>query len=104
MPALPWSWRATPDPDATYVVMFSKLPLRRARHIPGFLADTRRIQRQLANTDGLIGYALNAQLARKTFWTVSAWQDDESLRGFVATDPHRRIMAALRPKMGPTRF
>jgi len=40
MPALPWSWRATPDPDAMYVVMFSKLPLRRARHIPGFLADT----------------------------------------------------------------
>jgi len=40
MSALPWSWRATSDPDATYVVMFSKLPLRRARHIPGFLADT----------------------------------------------------------------
>ncbi|TMK55716.1 MAG: hypothetical protein E6G60_18960 [Actinobacteria bacterium] len=72
MPALPWSWRATPDPDAMYVVMFSKLPLRRARHIPGFLVDTRRIQRQRANTNGLVAYALNAQLARKTFWTVSA--------------------------------
>jgi hypothetical protein len=27
MPALPWTTRTTPDPEAAYVVMGSKLPL-----------------------------------------------------------------------------
>ena len=104
MPALPWTHRQVIDPDHVYIVMASRLPLKAHRFIPGFLVDTLRIRRQLARTDGLVAYALNAELARKTFWTYSVWMDQESLDAFAGTDPHRRIIQRLRSRMGGSRF
>jgi hypothetical protein len=104
MPALPWVGRQPIDPDRDYIAMASRLPLRRYRSIPGFLRDTLAIRRQLASTSGLVGYALNAELARKRFWTFSVWADRESLNSFAAADPHRRIIRRLAPLMGETRF
>jgi hypothetical protein len=104
MPALPWVSRQTIQPDRDYIAMASRLPLRRYRSIPGFLRDTMAIRRQLAGASGLVGYALNAELARKRFWTFSVWEDRESLNSFAATDPHRRIIRRLGPLMGETRF
>ena len=104
MPALPWVERQAIDPDREYVAMASRLPLRHYRSVPGFLRDTLAIRRQLAGTGGLVGYALNAELARKRFWTFSIWEDRESLNAFAAADPHRRIIRRLAPLMGQTRF
>ena len=104
MPALPWVERQAIDPDREYVAMASRLPLKHYRSIPGFLRDTLAIRGQLAGTSGLVGYALNAELARKRFWTFSIWEDRESLNAFAAADPHRRIIRRLAPLMGQTRF
>jgi quinol monooxygenase YgiN len=104
MPALPWAQRQKVDPSRHYVALASRLPLKRRRSIPGFLRDTLAIRRQLARADGLVGYALDAELARKTFWTFSVWQDRASLDAFAAADPHRAIIRRLRPLMGQTRF
>ena len=104
MPALPWVQLHEADPDREYVVMASRLPLRAHWFVPGFLRDTMRIRRQLAQADGLVGYALNAQLARKTFWTFSVWRDRTSLDAFAREEPHRSIMGRLRPRMGESRF
>ena len=104
MPALPWVERQPIDPDREYVAMASRLPLKHYRSVPGFLRDTLAIRRQLAGTSGLVGYALNAELARKRFWTFSIWEDRESLNAFAAADPHRRIIRRLAPRMGRTRF
>jgi quinol monooxygenase YgiN len=104
MPALPWTSRQPIDAERTYVVMASKLPLRRMRAVPGFLRDTLAIRRQLASTNGLVGYALDAEVVRRTFWTFSVWTDEEHLQAFATSDPHRRIIARLRPLMAETRF
>jgi quinol monooxygenase YgiN len=104
MPALPWAQRRAVDPDRRYVAMASRLPLRRGRSIPGFLRDTLAIRRQLARADGLVGYALDAELTPKTFWTFSVWQDQASLDAFAAADPHQAIIRRLRPLMAQTRF
>ena len=71
---------------------------------PAFLRDTLRIRRQLAETPGLVGYGLNAQLLRKTFWTFSVWQDQASLDAFAASEPHRQITQRQAPHMHPSRF
>jgi hypothetical protein len=55
-------------------------------------------------TPGLVGYTLNAGLARKTFLTFSVWEDQASLDRFAVADPHRNIIARLRPRMQPTKF
>jgi hypothetical protein len=104
MPALPWLERQPIDPQHEYVAMASRLPLKSYRLVPGFLRDTMQIRRQLAQTPGLVGYTLNAGLARKTFLTFSVWEDQASLDRFAAADPHRSIIGRLRPRMNPTRF
>jgi hypothetical protein len=104
MPALPWIQVSEPDTEVTYVVMASRLPLRSCARIPSFIRATARIRRQLATADGLIGYSLDAKLVAKTFWTLSAWRDQEALDGFARAEPHRRLIAAIRPHMNPTTF
>jgi heme-degrading monooxygenase HmoA len=104
MPALPWAGQQPLEPEREYLVMASRLPLRAHRSIPGFMRDAMEIRRQLARADGLVGYCLNAELARKTFWTFSAWQDQAALDAFARSDPHRRITRRLAPVMGETRF
>jgi heme-degrading monooxygenase HmoA len=104
MPALPWTQRQQVDPGREYVAMASRLPLNRRRSIPGFLRDALAIRRQLARADGLVGYALDAELVHKTFWTFSVWQDRASLDAFASSEPHRAITRRLRPLMGQTRF
>jgi hypothetical protein len=104
MPAFPWAPRQAVEPDREYAAMASRLPLQRYRSVPGFLRDTMAIRRQLAQAPGLVGYALDAELGRKTFWTFSVWQDRASLQSFAAADPHRLIIQRLRPLMGHTQF
>jgi heme-degrading monooxygenase HmoA len=84
--------------------MASRLPLKRHRSIPGFLCDALAIRRQLARAEGMVGFALDAEVARKTFWTFSVWEDQASLDAFASSDPHLAITRRLRPLMGRTRF
>jgi hypothetical protein len=104
MPALPWKTFSPPDPARDYVVMASQLPLARYRDLPAFLSATMAIRAQLARASGLVGYALDAHLAQKTFWTVSAWDSQDALNAFSRADPHRRRVGVIRPRMRPTTF
>jgi heme-degrading monooxygenase HmoA len=104
MPALPWTTFSPPDPGREYRVMASRLPLARYRDIPAFLRATMAIRAQLAHASGLIGYSLDAHLARKTFFTVSAWDSQDALDAFSHADPHRSRVSAIRPRMRPTTF
>jgi hypothetical protein len=104
MPALPWTTFATIDPTTECTVMASRLPLRSHRDIPRFLLSTLRIRRQLANTPGILGYALDAHLIGKTFWTVSAWTSRADLGRFDRADPHARAKSAIRPVMRRSTF
>ena len=103
MAELPWYSHSGAVPERDYVALLSYLPLRSWR-IPWLLLYNVRIQRQLRASSGLIGYSLRAQLAAKRFWTLSVWQDEAALQGFVAAPPHVAVMKALAPHMGTTRF
>jgi hypothetical protein len=104
MPAIPWTRLAEPDPDHSYVVLASRLPLRGYRHIFSFLRATRAVRRQLATTGGIVGYTLDAKPFSKTFWTLSAWESEEMLRRFSEVDPHRSAIDEIRPRMRATTF
>ena len=104
MPPLPWRTKTQTDPDRSYLVMASRLPLRSRRTVPRFLRLTLSVVRQLERTDGLVGYTLLAQPMKKTFWTLSAWTDQQHLDAFAGSMPHLAIIRKLRPRMGPTRF
>ena len=104
MPALPWTARTTPDPDRTYTVMASRLALRAYRYVPRFLTQAMTIRRQLAQADGLVGYALDARLRHKEFLTVSVWESKDALERFARADPHAGIIRTKPQRMGGSRF
>src|SRR2546429_4761840 len=60
--------------------------------------------RSLAGSAGILGYALRAKPLERNFWTMSAWLDEKSLMDFTVRIPHSRVMKALAPLMGSTRF
>ncbi len=64
------------------------LPLRRYRDIPAFLSLSTRVAKQVKRSDGAVRYALNTDLRRRRFWTVSAWRDRAAMRAFVQAEPH----------------
>jgi len=104
MPASPWKSFAAPESDKEYHAMLSYLPLNTFRAIPKFMRYTLQIRLQLADSEGLVGYSLDANVANRKFWTLSVWEDEESLMRFVGRNPHARVMTDLLLHMGQTEF
>jgi hypothetical protein len=104
MPAKPWKSFAMPVERREYVALVTFLPLKRFRTLPQFVWLTLQTIRQLARSKGLIGYALDADIGRLNFWTLSAWEDRQSLTEFVRAMPHARIMRIVAPLMRQTQF
>jgi len=100
----PWKSFAAVETTKEYVALVSFLPLKSIWGVPKFLKYSIQIQRQLADSKGLIGYSLEAQIFNKKFWTLSIWENQEAMDEFVKKAPHSRIMAALAPQMGKTKF
>jgi hypothetical protein len=92
------------EPGRSYLVMASHLPLSRVNSTVRFLRAVGAIRKQLADAEGLVGYALRAKPLARDYWTLSVWVDDSALQAFMRTAPHVRLMGSLRPYMGATKF
>ena len=99
----PWRLIRSPQADDEYVAMVTYFFLKRFRGLPRFNLYTKRVQRQLAESDGLIGYALGARPWRKQFWTLSVWEDEKALRQFVHSGIHSGVMIVLQEDMADFR-
>jgi len=64
------------------------LPVRRWRHVPGFLMLSRRVTRQVREAPGMVMWAVRANFPKKHFWTLSVWKDRASANAFVKGEPH----------------
>ncbi len=102
MPALPWTSFTEAEVDKEYPALLSHLPLATFRAMPKFFRFVFAIRRQLSESEGLIGYSLDAHVLDKEFWTLSVWEDRDSLWRFVHRLPHCRAMTDLLPHMGQT--
>jgi hypothetical protein len=99
-----WKSFVSADESREYLALLSYLPLRKYRMIPRFIKYTSQIERQLEQSRGLIGYAVQAEILSRRFWTLSVWEDEKALMEFVAHLPHGEIMESLAPHMGQTKF
>lgn len=105
MPALPWtSCSYEPDDQAPLHVLASTLPLARYRDVPRFMRWTMRIRRQLATAEGCAGYSLDARLASRTFFTLSAWSSREAMNAFVGSGEHARMLTDMAGRLGQPTF
>jgi hypothetical protein len=115
IPALPIPWTAgkavrdgerdRPDPVGdTMLVQVSRLELVRRRDVARFLVAALRIRRLALRTPGCVGLALRAQPFRRTFWTLSAWDDQGAIGEFMRSDGHRAVMIEYRGRMAGSHF
>jgi hypothetical protein len=77
--------------------MASRLELRQLRDVPPFLTAALRIRRQMLGSPGALGVSLIARPLHRTFWTLSAWQDQAALLAAVGREPqaaHEALPAA----------
>ena len=48
--------------------------------------------KQARKSEGAIDYAVKADLAKRRFWTLSVWENHESMRKFAMAEPHRNAI------------
>jgi hypothetical protein len=100
-----WHTTSTPlAPAAQCTIMAGRLTVRADRHLPMLLRWAWRTRRQLRNTPGLAGYAVQAELRTKTLWIVSAWISRTDLARFDRGDLHAAAKATIRPTLAPSTF
>jgi heme-degrading monooxygenase HmoA len=104
MPRVPWTVLSSPVHGKTYLALISFLPLKQFRAIPAFIRYSIQTRRQLKSTRGVIGYSLLAKPFTRKFWTLSVWEDQQSLDNFVRQIPHSEIMQKMIPHMGKSEF
>src|ERR1700724_1556679 len=101
---IPWTSKDQPGAGPAAAVMGSRFELRTAARSPLFLVHSLRLWRQGRNSAGLMGVSLRAPPLRGTFWTLSAWTDEQALAAFARTNPHAAAMKRLRPWMKNATF
>ena len=99
-----WKWASLLEPDREYLVLASSIPPRSRRSTWRLFRGAGAVRKQLASTDGVVGYALLARPLVKQYATLSVWRDEDALAAFADAEPHRELMRTLRPDMGPTKF
>lgn len=100
----PWKSFEPLDPDRDYYVFASSIPAREYSSTWKMFRGSRTVRRQLASTDGVVGFSLLARPLRKQYATLSVWIGEDALDNFTAASPHREMMTDLASAMGPTTF
>jgi Domain of unknown function (DUF3291) len=81
-------------PDAPALASVTRLRIRLARFIPAFLWNTFRSQRQVVRAPGFLGGRLLID-RHLTFWTLTVWQTEKSMKAFRGSGAHSRVMSRL---------
>lgn len=77
------------------LISVTRLRIRTPRFLPGFAWHTWRSTRQAQQSPGFLGGQLAADAPRRTFWTITAWLDEEAMRTYRIAGAHKRAMPKL---------
>jgi hypothetical protein len=75
-------------------ISVTRLRLRSVRFLPRFALHTMGAQAQIRGAHGYQDGAL-LQDRRWTFWTMTAWDSQDSMRAYMTNGPHRTAMPHL---------
>ena len=87
-PPSPWSQRSAIDPAREYVAFTSAFHLKSLLRVPAFVRRAYKIMKQADAAPGIVGWSLGFNLFTLDFYTLSVWQDNDSLRRFVREGEH----------------
>ena len=104
-PPQPWKQLAAIDPDQEYLAFTSRFALRSVLRAPAFMGAALGIVKQVEAAPGAVGYSLGSHLPGLYFYTLSAWQDDDSLHAFSRALQHGQSLKTFHRDMrGPSPF
>lgn len=72
----------------------TRLRIRSLFYLPQFFWGNELSARQLIHSPGFLGGKLLVDRDR-TFWTVTAWEDEASMRAYRNSGAHRKVMPKL---------
>lgn len=72
----------------------TRLRVRSFMHLPAFLWMTFLAQRQTVRATGFLAGRLLVDRHR-TFWTLTLWENEKSMKAFRGAGPHSRVMPKL---------
>jgi len=75
-------------------ISITRLRVRSIRFIPGFALHTLESLRQVRSAGGFQDGALLADRSL-TFWTMTAWNSEESMRRYMTAGSHKKAMPKL---------
>jgi hypothetical protein len=76
------------------LVSVTRLRVRSLWFLTAFLRQTFRSNRQVANANGFRGGRLLVD-RRRTFWTLTAWDDERAMKSFRGSGAHAQVMPRL---------
>jgi len=100
----PWKELAKPDASKEYLAIVTYLPVKHYRTVPSVAKYSYKVEKQLIETQGLIGYSMGSKPWTKQFWTLSVWEDEAALVAFALSGAHKDTMPSLHKDMGATKF
>ncbi len=71
-----------------FICVATFLPIKSWKHIIPFMMLSSKVLKQIKNSKGIVNHDVKANFAKKFFWTLSIWNDKESVRLFVPAEPH----------------
>ncbi|MGW6985573.1 DUF3291 domain-containing protein [Streptomyces sp. NPDC054932] len=104
MPDIPWSTPTQAAPDAEVHVMASRFETATLAGAVKFFLKAPGIIGQIRKAPGAHGVALRARVLRRTFLTLSAWEDRDALYRFARSEPHRSSSRAASAYMKESAF
>ena len=100
----PWKKIQELEPDNEYLVLASAIPTKSLRSTWRMFRGASAVRKQLASTEGIVGFSLLARPLRKQYATLSVWTDQAALDAFVHASPHTELMGVLAADLGSRRF
>ena len=100
----PWKSIVALEPDREYFVLASSIPPLSRSSTRRLFKGASEVRRQLASTEGIVGFSLLARPMRKQYATLSVWVDEDALMAFADGSPHRDLRTDLAWEMGATKF
>lgn len=76
-------------------ISVTRLRLRSPLYLPAFLWNNLLTSWQVINTPGFLGGKLLGD-AKRTFWTMTAWEEQAAMKIYRNSDAHRSVMPSLK--------
>jgi hypothetical protein len=77
------------------LISVTRLRLRSWRFFPAFVFYASRSSRQAQQSSGNLGVRVMKEGGGRTFWTCTAWTNEDSMKAFMTTSPHLEAMKKL---------